>query len=32
MISVPVCDIQGNSLDPVEVDERLLGAKVSRAL
>jgi len=32
MISVPVYDIQGNSLDPVEVDERLLGNKVSLAL
>ena len=32
MISVPVYDIQGNTLDPVEVDERRLGAKVSLAL
>ena len=32
MISVPVYDIQGNSLDPIEVDEHLLGDKVSLAL
>jgi len=32
MISVPLYDIQGNSLDPVAVDENVLGGKVRKAL
>jgi len=32
MISVPMFDIQGNALDPVEVDESLLGGRVRTAL
>ena len=32
MISVPMFDIQGNALDPVEVDESVLGARVRTAL
>ena len=32
MISVPVFDIQGNNLDPVEVDEAALGGEVRTAL
>ena len=32
MISVPTFDIQGNALDPVEVDEKSLGGRVRKAL
>ena len=32
MISVPMFDIQGNALDPVEVDEGVLGTRVRTAL
>ena len=32
MISVPVFDMQGNRLDPVEVDENRLGGRVNRPL
>ena len=32
MISVPLFDIDGNSLDPVEVDEKVLGGEVRQVL